>query len=164
MASIAPQNKQIVWRLPVCYDTNLETDLEEVSNALNLSIPQIIALHTSTAYTIYAIGYLPGFMYSGAIPQALAIPKKITPRVAVKKGAVGIANAQTGVYPQDGFGSWHILGNCAVPMFDVQKETPCFLTTGDQIKFYEVSRAAYELQKIEAAVGIYVPNKTLVDA
>ena len=153
-----------LWRLPVSYDLDFGLDLEEVAKKLNKSISEIIAMHTGTTYTVYSIGFLPGFMYLGGLLKDLEVPRKATPRPKVVKGAVGIAGKQTGIYPQESPGGWNIIGNCSVPIFDVTKENPCFVNVGDKIEFYEISRAEYDLHKIEAEVGIYKPEKIKLNA
>ena len=156
--------ERYLWRLPVSYDLEFGLDLEEVAKKLNKSIPEIIAMHTGTTYTVYSIGFLPGFMYLGGILKELEVPRKATPRAKVVKGAVGIAGKQAGIYPQESPGGWNIIGNCSVPIFDATKENPCFVNVGDKIEFYEISKAEYDLHKIEAEVGIYKPEKIKLNA
>lgn len=155
---------RFLWRLPVSYDLEFGLDLEEVAGKLNKSIPEIIALHTAPTYTVYGIGFLPGFMYLGGLEKELELPRKSTPRMKVTKGAVGIAGKQAGIYPQESPGGWNIIGNCSVPIFDTTKKDPCFVNVGDKIQFYEISRAEYDLHKIEAEVGIYKLEKIKINA
>lgn len=163
MGAFKPYQRNL-WRLPVSYEKEFGIDLEEISNQLNISAEELIALHTGNVYTVYGIGFLPGFMYLGGLPKVLETARKDTPRMLVKKGAVGIAGKQTGVYPQESPGGWNIIGNCPVPVFDTTKNEPCFVSVGDQIQFYEVPRAKYDLCKIEVEVGIYQPEKIKIDA
>ena len=156
--------ERYLWRLPVSYDLEFGLDLDEVAKKLNKSIPEIIAMHTGTTYTVYSIGFLPGFMYLGGVLKELEVPRKATPRAKVVKGAVGIAGKQAGIYPQESPGGWNIIGNCSVPIFDATKENPCFVNVGDKIEFYEISKAEYDLHKIEAEVGIYKPEKIKLNA
>ena len=155
---------RFLWRLPVSYDREFGLDLEEVAGKLNKSIPEIIALHTAPTYTVYGIGFLPGFMYLGGLEKELELPRKETPRMKVTKGAVGIAGKQAGIYPQESPGGWNIIGNCSVPIFDATKKDPCFVNVGDKIQFYEISRAEYDLHKIETEVGIYKLEKIKINA
>lgn len=155
---------RFLWRLPVSYDLEFAPDLLEVAEKLNKSIPEIIALHTAPRYTVYGIGFLPGFMYLGGLENELELPRKASPRLKVAKGSVGIAGKQAGIYPQESPGGWNIIGNCSVPIFDASKENPCFVSVGDKIEFYEISRAEYDLHKIEAEVGIYTPEKIKINA
>lgn len=153
-----------LWRLPVTYDLEFGLDLEDVASQLNKSIEEVIALHTGATYTVYGIGFLPGFMYLGGINKELELPRRANPRPKVLKGAVGIAGKQAGIYPQESPGGWNIIGNCAVPIFDASKENPCFVSVGDKIEFYKISKAEHDLRLIEAEVGIYKPEKIKIDA
>ncbi len=143
------------WKLPVCYDLEFGIDLEEISQQIGKSVEQIISLHTSATYTVYGIGFLPGFIYLGGIPKELETQRKATPRLNVQKGSVGLARKQTGIYPQDCPGGWNIIGNCPIPIFNAKKEDPCFIRVGDTVKFYSITRAQFDLQTIQAQVGIH---------
>lgn len=157
-------HKKYLWRLPVCYDPEFAIDLPEVASYLNLSESEVIRLHTSHIYTLYCIGFLPGFMYLGGLPKNLEIPRRPQPRGKVLKGAVGLAGKQTGIYPQQSPGGWNIIGNCSVPMFDPTQKEPCFINVGDKVQFYGIEKAEYDLHKIEGEVGIYKLEKIELDA
>ncbi len=156
--------QRYLWRIPVCYDAVFATDMEEVSKSLKISTEKLIALHTSSQYTVYGIGFLPGFMYLGGLPTELEITRRAEPRLSVKKGSVGLAGKQTGIYPQDSPGGWNIIGSCPIPIFDSKLENPCFVNVGDKIQFYKISKAEYDLRKIETEVGIYKLEKTPLNA
>lgn len=158
------QGQRYLWRLPVSYDTEFGIDLVYVAETLGITTDQVVALHTGNEYTVYGIGFLPGFMYLGGLPKALELPRRATPRLQVAKGAVGLAGRQTGIYPQESPGGWNIIGSCTVPIFNLKNESPCFVSVGDKIQFYQISRAEYDLHKIEAEVGIYQPEKIKIDA
>ena len=156
--------KRSLWKLPVCYDTEFGLDLEETANNLFVSIDELIQMHTSHQYTVYGIGFLPGFMYLGGLPKNLETQRKETPRLHVDKGSVGLAGKQTGIYPQNSPGGWNIIGRCPVPMFNLNLENPCFVNVGDRIQFVPIDRATFDLKIIEAEVGIYQPEKIDLDA
>ncbi len=158
------KEQKYLWRLPVCYDENFSLDLFEVAEKLKKTPEEIITMHTANVYTVYGIGFLPGFMYLGGLPKELEIPRRDSPRKKVIKGAVGLAGKQTGIYPQESPGGWNIIGNCNVPIFNTKNEEPCLVKVGDKIQFYKVSKATYELHKIEVEVGIYKPEKSKIDA
>ena len=143
------------WYLPVCYDEEFALDLDEVSNNLALSAEAVVDLHTSSNYLVFGIGFVPGFMYLGGLPEQLLTPRREHPRPLVLRGSVGLAGKQTGIYPQDSPGGWNIIGNCPIPLFSLAVDPPCFVSVGDQIRFYAVTKAEYELRKIEAEVGVY---------
>ena len=143
------------WELPVCYESDFGPDLEAVASRLNLSVDALIRAHTSRPFRVYGIGFLPGFLYLGDVPESLQVPRKESPRLKVAKGSVGLAGKQTGVYPQDSPGGWNIIGNCPIPLFDPKQDPPCLIGAGDLVRFRAVSRAEYDLHKIEADVGVY---------
>jgi KipI family sensor histidine kinase inhibitor len=160
----AEARTKYLWRLPVCYDLEFGIDLEEVAKKLSLSVEEIIQKHTNHVYTVFGIGFLPGFMYLGGLPEMLEVPRKSTPRLNVEKGAVGMAGKQTGIYPQESPGGWNIIGNCSVPMFNPKSEDPCFVSVGDKVQFYQIEKAEHDLHKIEGEVGIYKLEKIKWDA
>ncbi len=162
--NVVPLKGRSLWRLPVCYEEEFGIDLKDIARQLQLSVEEIIKLHTSSVYTVYGIGFLPGFMYLGGLPAALEVPRKATPRPKVSKGAVALAGKQTGIYPQESPGGWNIIGSCGVPMFNSSKDDPCFVKVGDKIQFYPISKGEYQLQLIENEVGIYKIEKLELDA
>jgi inhibitor of KinA len=143
------------WELPVCYDSPFSPDLEEVARTLQTTETALVENHTSRPYRVFGIGFLPGFLYLGGVPESLRLPRREHPRLQVPAGAVGLADRQTGIYPQVSPGGWHLIGNCPVPLFDPDAQPPCFISPGDQVRFRAVSRAEYELHKIEGEIGIY---------
>lgn len=160
----SPRPAAYLWELPVCYDRQFGIDLEEMSGTLGLTVEELIARHSEAVYTVYFIGFLPGFLYLGGLDERLHLPRKATPRLLVPKGAVAIGGQQTGIYPMQSAGGWHIMGNTPVPLFDLKKEPPCFAKAGDKIKFSPVSMVEY--RQVETAVhrGTYEFSKTLLHA
>lgn len=131
------------WQLPVCYHPTLGFDLENYSNAIGLSIEEIIHIHTQTIYTVYFIGFLPGFLYLGNLEERLFLNRKSKPLLKVPKGSVGIGGQQTGIYPQSSPGGWHIVGNCPVQLFNVNENPPAVFKAGDKVEFYNISLKDY---------------------
>ena len=143
------------WLIPVCYDTSFGIDLELISNKTNISIKDIIKLHSSAYYIIYGIGFLPGFLYLGGLTEKLHCPRLSNPRSAIVKGAIGIGGTQTGIYPQKSPGGWNIIGNTPISIFDINKEKPCSFTPGDEIKFESISLKEYDIIKNDVLNGVY---------
>lgn len=125
--------------LPVYYHSGW--DLDKVANRAGLSRDQVITLHQSVEYRVYAIGFAPGFAYLGELDARLATPRLDSPRVKVPKGAVAIADRQTAVYPAESPGGWNILGLCPTPLFhkeaDTHKVTMPF-AVGDRVRFHSI--------------------------
>ncbi|MDC1030841.1 5-oxoprolinase subunit PxpB [Flavobacteriaceae bacterium] len=132
------------WTLPVCYEGEFALDLEHLSSELKLSKDTIIELHSKTIYTVCFIGFLPGFLYLDGLDSKLFFPRKKNPRLVIPKGAVAIGGKQTGIYPNESPGGWHIIGNTPISLFNIKNETPCFATSGDTLSFYAVDEAEYQ--------------------
>lgn len=120
--------------IPVRYDG---PDLPEVAERLNLPASEVIRLHTGTIYTVFMIGFLPGFPYLGLLPDVLELPRRDVPRLRVPAGSVAIAGRQTGIYPQASPGGWHLIGHTDFRLFDPAKRPPARLQTGMQVRFRE---------------------------
>ena len=159
----AMQRHHALWEIPVCYDKDFGIDVDFLSNETRLSVDEIISLHSGTIYTIYGIGFLPGFLYLGRLNKALRIPRRSTPRLEVPKGAIAIGGNQTGIYPQHTPGGWHILGKTPVSLFNPKIEKPCFATPGDKIKFRPISRAEFEMIEIAENTEVYELKKERYD-
>jgi inhibitor of KinA len=133
--SITPR----LLKIPVCYDPSLGPDIEAMAVQKGLSVDLIIELHTQQLYTVYMLGFLPGFPYMGKVDERLATPRLKKPRLKVPAGSVGIAGSQTGIYSLTSPGGWNIIGQTPVRMFNPDKESPCFCSPGDQVQFVPVS-------------------------
>jgi inhibitor of KinA len=151
--------KKSFWKLPVCYEDSFAPDMAILCNEKGLTPEELIELHTKSIYTVYCIGFLPGFMYLGGLPETLHSKRKTTPRLSVEAGSVGIGGSQTGIYPQKSPGGWNIIGNCPVKLFDVAANPPCFVSVGDKVQFYAISKPEYEILEIKIRTGIYKPEK-----
>jgi KipI family sensor histidine kinase inhibitor len=118
--------------LPVCYDG---PDLADVAQRTGLSVGEVIDRHSGRWYEVYLIGFVPGFAFLGDLDPALVLPRRSAPRTRVPAGTVGIAGAQTGVYPLVTPGGWHLLGRTSVALFDPAADPPALLAPGDRVRF-----------------------------
>lgn len=137
--------------IPVCYDEPFAWDLADVVTVTQLSAEEIISLHTSTLFRVYMLGFLPGFVYMGRLPEALQCKRKTTPRLKVPAQAVALAGFQTGIYPSEAPGGWQIIGKTPVKVFDPRLEDPFLFRAGDSVSFRAISRA--EFDQIEEEVN-----------
>lgn len=129
--------------IPVCYEEPYCEDMSRISEYTGLIPEEIIQMHSQTVYTVYMIGFLPGFPYLGELPSALKVPRLDKPRVAVPKGTVGIGGSQTGIYPVSSPGGWNILGRTPIDIFDPLRAEPFLLQAGTQLKFVPISYEDY---------------------
>ncbi len=150
------------WEIPVCYSSVLATDLNAFSTYKSLTVDQVIKLHTAPEYTIYCIGFLPGFLYLGGLDEKLFLPRKKTPSLKVKKGSVAIGGNQTGIYPTDSPGGWYVIGQCPLDFFDVHIQPPCVFEPGDLVSFVSIDVDEYNDIRSEISKGRYMLKSTFV--
>lgn len=129
--------------LPVYYSPESGADLERLAQQCELSVEEVIALHSETEYRVYAIGFAPGFAYLGEVDARIAAPRLATPRAKVPRGAVAIADRQTAVYPAVSPGGWNLIGNCPQRMFDPDANPSMPVAVGDRVRFEPISRGRF---------------------
>jgi len=110
-------------------------DLDAVAAWAGCSAADVVERHASRTYRVYMLGFVPGFAYMGRVDETIAAPRRRVPRDHVPAGSVGIAGAQTGVYPIASPGGWQLIGRTDVVMFDAARATPSLLQAGDLVRF-----------------------------
>ena len=133
--------------IPVCYGEDYGPDLETVARHTGLTPDEVIRLHTAPEYLVYMIGFAPGFPYLGGLDERLKTPRKETPRLKIPIGSVGIAGAQTGIYPLETPGGWQLIGRTPLQLFRLYAKPPSLLQAGDRIRFVSISPADFLKQQ-----------------
>lgn len=136
-----------IWEIPVCYDLELGVDLEQLAKSKSLTVEELIHRHSSPIYRIHFIGFLPGFPYLSGLDPILATARKSQPDKAVCSGSVAIGGNQTGIYPQQSPGGWHVIGRTPIRIFHSESTPPVFFEMGDRIKFNPISREEFNALK-----------------
>lgn len=121
--------------VPVRYGGENGPDLEFVAAYHALSAGEVARIHAGREYLVYMMGFTPGFPYMGKLDEAIATPRLDTPRTHVMAGSVGIAGAQTGIYPISSPGGWHIIGHTALGLFEPEADQPFLFSPGDTVQF-----------------------------
>jgi KipI family sensor histidine kinase inhibitor len=129
--------------IPVCYGGEYGPDLNDVAAAHEMTGDELIELHSSEIYTVYFLGFVPGFAYLGGLPERLATPRLATPRRSVPRGSVGIAGSQTGIYPFAVPGGWNLIGRTPLEMFRADRTEMSLLAIGDQVRFTAISTGRF---------------------
>lgn len=129
-----------IVEIPVVYGGDDGPDLHFVADHAGMTDDAVIELHSGTDYRVYMLGFSPGFPYLGGLDERIAAPRLKTPRVLVPAGSVGIAESQTGVYPNAGPGGWRIIGRTSVTLFDVNSSTPSLITPATKVRFIPVDQ------------------------
>jgi KipI family sensor histidine kinase inhibitor len=122
-------------RIPVVYDG---PDLQATAEQLGLSADRLIELHGKPIYRVFVVGFVPGWAYMGPLPEELMIPRRSVPRTRVPAGSVAIAGQETGIYPLDSPGGWHLIGRTSIRLFLPDSDPPSLFRAGDRVKFFPV--------------------------
>lgn len=145
--SLETGDPELLIHIPVCYEKEYGTDLDFIALQNNITIEEIIQIHSSTTYRVYMLGFLPGFAYMGLVDEKISSPRKSQP-APVEPGSIGIAGRQTGIYPFKSPGGWQIIGRTPLKLFDKQKLNPVLFKPGDHVKFHAITK--YEFEDIKS--------------
>jgi KipI family sensor histidine kinase inhibitor len=135
---LGPDRGGRLVEIPVRYGGPDGPDLAEVAERLGMAPEAVVRAHAGRTYRVYLLGFVPGFAYLGTLPLRLVLPRRPTPRPAVPPGSVGIAAAQTAVYPVATPGGWHLIGRTDLPLWDPSADPPARLAPGDRVRFVPV--------------------------
>ena len=133
-----PVDRAEVVSVPVRYGGSDGPDLAEVAARTGRTEADVMRLHAAVEYRVFCVGFVPGFPYLGLVPEELALPRRPTPRLRVPAGSVAIAGRQTGIYPADTPGGWHLIGRTDLPAWDPRREPPALLEPGARVRFVPV--------------------------
>lgn len=139
-------------RLPVCYGGGFGIDLPTVSERLGLSPEEIVRRHCSVEYRVALLGFAPGFAYLLGLDPALRVPRRERPRLQVPPGSIGLAGAQTGIYPSLLPGGWQLIGRTPARLLDLSNPNrPCRLMPGDRVRFEPIDAGHFEARADHSA-------------
>ena len=164
MESGASSHVRQLWDIPVCYDPQFAPDIEDVAKSVGLTTAEVAALHASTQYHVYMIGFVPGYPYMGDLPAKLRLPRRPEPRTRVPPGSLAIASSMTAVYPYESPGGWHLIGRSPVRFFEPQSEKGALLGPGDAVKFRPVTPEEFSGIRLAVERNDFVPTSTEIAA
>jgi KipI family sensor histidine kinase inhibitor len=126
-------------RLAVAYGGEYGPDLKAVAQMHGLDVEEVIKRHSASIYTVAFVGFQPGFAYLDGLDPVLHTPRLAQPRQRIPANSVAIGGRQTGIYPADSPGGWHIIGRYIMEtqasLFDAKREQPSLLSAGDLVNF-----------------------------
>ncbi len=129
--------------IPVCYGGDCGPDLADVAAHAGIAPDEVIACHAAAEYTVAMLGFAPGFPYLLGLDAALHVPRRANPRTRVPAGSVAIGGAQTGIYPGELPGGWHLIGRTPLVLFDPSRDPPALLAPGDRVRFRAIDAVAF---------------------
>jgi inhibitor of KinA len=137
----SPPHEGRHFRIPCCYE--FEQDLARVAQQVALSTDEVIRLHLDNEYTVFAIGFCPGFPFLGYLPPALCgVPRLEKPRLRVEVGSVGLTGRQTGIYTEPRPGGWNLIGRTPLELVHVA-DNYFPLRTGDRVQFVRIDETEF---------------------
>lgn len=149
------QVKKRIVEIPVCYGGEYGPDIENVAKLANLTVEEVITMHSSKDYLIYMLGFMPGFCYLGGLEERIHTPRLNNPRIKIRAGSVGIGGAQTGIYPLDSPGGWQLLGLTPVKVYDPEREIPILYQAGDYVRFVPIDEEEFTRIQKEVEENTY---------
>ena len=129
----APPPEPAMYEFRVAYGGPDGPDLAEVAARTGLTEAEMVRRHAAVDHRVLVVGFVPGFPYLGILPPELELPRRSTPRVRVPAGSVAIAGRQTGIYPYETPGGWHVIGRTEAPLWDAASDRPSRLAPGDRV-------------------------------
>ncbi len=109
-------------------------DLYSVCEKLGLTKEEFIKLHNKQPLRVLSTGFAPGFLYCGMHEKSLHIARK-TEIKNIKRGAVIFAAGQTAISATSIPTGWHHIGHTDFINFDINKQPPIFIKSGEKIIF-----------------------------
>lgn len=148
-----------IIELPTVYGGEYGPDIDFVAKHNNLTVDEVIDIHSSRDYLVYMLGFTPGFSYLGGMSEKIETPRLQTPRTKIPAGSTGIAGKQTGIYPIDSPGGWQLIGRTPVKLYTPLEDPPVLLNAGDYVRFVPVDEKEYldilrEIEKDEYKINI----------
>jgi 5-oxoprolinase (ATP-hydrolysing) subunit B len=123
------------WSVPVVYGGEFGIDLEETAARHNMTARQLIDIHASAVYRVYAIGFMPGYTYLGGLDPRIHTPRRMDPRLMTPSGTISIGGIQALVAGAAMPSGWHLLGRTPVRTFAAGRNPPVLFQPGDEIVF-----------------------------
>ncbi|SRR5579871_1407746 len=141
------------WRVPVAYGGEFGEDLDVIAAHAGLSPEAFVGAHMAKVYTVFMIGFLPGFCYLGGLDPRLAMPRRDQPRLRIPSSSISVGGAQTAIGTVEGPSGWHLIGRTPVIPF-MTNRSPIFLfEAGDEILFTRISEEEWRNLSASAARG-----------
>lgn len=156
----ALDRKRRLWRVPVCYESDLAPDLASVAQQIKLAPAEVVALHAGRRYHVYMVGFVPGYPYMGDLAEALVLPRRADPRIRVPPGSVAIATTMTAIYPLESPAGWHLIGTTPIRIFDAAAAPPALFAPGDAVEFEAIDRDTFDRIRSATERRDYRPAST----
>jgi KipI family sensor histidine kinase inhibitor len=126
------------FEVPVVYGGEYGPDLQKVADQQDLSVEEVIALHTQKSYVIRCLGAPAGSPMMDGPDFPLPVPRLKDPRLSVPAGAVAVAGRQAVIAPAVAPGGWCVIGQTPLTVLDPAREPLVPYVPGDELRFYQI--------------------------
>jgi len=154
----APRNDG-EWIIPCCYDPTIAEDIEEAASVLALTQRSLAQTHAGVRYRAYMYGFAPGWCYLGGLPEALALPRRASPRGPTPEGAVLIGGGLSLIATNPMPTGWYVIGRTPERLFSLQRDPPFLIAPGEALRFESIDGAAFAALDARAARGEIVARR-----
>lgn len=149
------EQKQIVKEIPICYEGELGPDLKECAAIENVSVEEIIRMHSSHEYYVYMLGFAPGHAYSARFEEPFHFKRRETPRVRISARSIVVQENLSNLIPFDQPCGWNIIGTTPLTICDYTKKDPFLVHAGEWIKYVPVTLKEYNKIREADQKGTY---------
>ncbi len=141
------------WRVPVVYGGAFGVDLAALATDRGMRPADFVQAHVQSLYTVYMIGFMPGFAYLGGLDPRLATPRRREPRSSVPDRSISIGGAQSAIGSLAAPSGWQLIGRTPVRAC-MPGRSPVFLfEPGDEVVFEPLSEDAWPALDAAASAG-----------
>lgn len=147
------------WVLPCCYEAPHGEDIAAVADLIGQPPARVAEIHAGATYRVYMYGFAPGFAYLGGLPEALAVPRRPSPRPPHPANAVmvggGLASVATVPMPT----GWYVLGATPSRLYAPERPESFFVSPGDEIRFEAIDASTFGHLAAREAAGERVARR-----
>lgn len=160
----APASKPAVrWAIPCCYDPEFAEDIDEAAALLGQTAGSLTQLHANADYRVYMYGFAPGWCYLGGLPDALAIPRRTSPRGLTPPGATLIGGALSLIAANPMPTGWYVIGRTPERMFTLERDPPFLIAPGDAVRFEPIDAETFRMLDARALAGEMVARRETLE-
>jgi len=147
------------WQVPALYGGEAAYDLGRIARDKELTIEDVIRIHSSAVYRVYMVGFAPGWTFLGGLDPRLFTPRLETPRLEVPAGCISIGGQQTLVGGPSMPSGWNLIGQTPERLFAPDRENAFLLAAGDRVSFRAIEQEEFERLAEQAEDGTCVTRE-----
>jgi KipI family sensor histidine kinase inhibitor len=146
----APPAGRRRWRIPVAYGGDHGPHLAEIAAERGVDERALVAEHAAAVHRVRMVGFAPGFVYTGMLPDAWDLPRRTEVVAKVPPGTIAVAVRQTVLTSTTIPTGWRLIGRTPWRAFALDRDPPFALAAGDELVFAPI--AAEDYDRLAAAV------------